>query len=273
MRVSPFRMICRFRWQRDGVADGRTPGHSLGAGRAFWMGLYDAGRTFGSQAALSGSFETGLGPAALRPRLSAGLPLSSSDWVGQMFSLWRTTRRSLPAGMRVCGWPLRFRYNGAWITTACSKNSSALSSWSSWTCFSPKSARTSTGRCAVVSLDKEVFTDVTLGGRHEVDLLMRAKFRGEEAFFLDPRREPVHAPARLPQAHVPLLRPADREVRPARLPGGRLLLRRARPPGTGPLHGGVSGGDCATIQVPGHPAQPSALAAVRAAGEPGCHRR
>ena len=36
----------------------------------------------------------------------------------------------------------------------------------------------------VVAMDKEVFTDVTLGGRHEVDLLMRAKFRGEEAFFL-----------------------------------------------------------------------------------------
>ena len=37
---------------------------------------------------------------------------------------------------------------------------------------------------AVVPLDKEIFTDVTLGGKHEVDLLMRTKFRGEEAFFL-----------------------------------------------------------------------------------------
>lgn len=37
---------------------------------------------------------------------------------------------------------------------------------------------------AVVPLDKEVFTDVTLGGKHEVDLLMRAKFRGNDAFFL-----------------------------------------------------------------------------------------
>ena len=37
---------------------------------------------------------------------------------------------------------------------------------------------------SVVPMDKEIFTDVTSGGRHEVDLLMRAKFRGEDAFFL-----------------------------------------------------------------------------------------
>ena len=36
----------------------------------------------------------------------------------------------------------------------------------------------------IVPMDKEVFTDVTLGGKHEVDLLMRVRFRGEEAFFL-----------------------------------------------------------------------------------------
>lgn len=33
-------------------------------------------------------------------------------------------------------------------------------------------------------LDKEVFTDVTSGDQHEVDLLVRAKFKGEDAFFL-----------------------------------------------------------------------------------------
>lgn len=33
-------------------------------------------------------------------------------------------------------------------------------------------------------LDKEVFTDVTAGEKHEVDLLVKARFRGEEAFFL-----------------------------------------------------------------------------------------
>jgi predicted transposase YdaD len=33
-------------------------------------------------------------------------------------------------------------------------------------------------------LDKEVFTDVDSGQRHEVDLLAKAKFRGHDAFFL-----------------------------------------------------------------------------------------
>jgi hypothetical protein len=33
-------------------------------------------------------------------------------------------------------------------------------------------------------LDKEVFTDVTAGEKKEVDLLVKARFRGEEAFFL-----------------------------------------------------------------------------------------
>ena len=37
---------------------------------------------------------------------------------------------------------------------------------------------------AVIPMDKEVFTDVTLGERHEVDVLVRAKFRGDDAFFL-----------------------------------------------------------------------------------------
>ena len=33
-------------------------------------------------------------------------------------------------------------------------------------------------------LDKEVFTDVTSGERHEADLVVRARFRGQDAFFL-----------------------------------------------------------------------------------------
>src|SRR5579871_1959626 len=33
-------------------------------------------------------------------------------------------------------------------------------------------------------LDKAVFTDVTVGERHEVDLLVKARFQGENAFFL-----------------------------------------------------------------------------------------
>ncbi len=36
----------------------------------------------------------------------------------------------------------------------------------------------------VVPLDKEVFTDVTLGEQHEVDLVMKARLRDTEAFFL-----------------------------------------------------------------------------------------
>jgi hypothetical protein len=37
---------------------------------------------------------------------------------------------------------------------------------------------------AVVPLDKEIFTDVTSGEKHEVDVLMKARFRGEDSFFL-----------------------------------------------------------------------------------------
>ncbi len=37
---------------------------------------------------------------------------------------------------------------------------------------------------AIVPMDKEIFTDVTRGEKHEVDVLMKARFRGEDAFFL-----------------------------------------------------------------------------------------
>ena len=33
-------------------------------------------------------------------------------------------------------------------------------------------------------LDKEIFTDVTSEDRHEVDLLVKCRFRGQETFFL-----------------------------------------------------------------------------------------
>jgi hypothetical protein len=36
----------------------------------------------------------------------------------------------------------------------------------------------------IVPLDKELFTDVTTGDKHLVDLVMRVKFRGEDGFFL-----------------------------------------------------------------------------------------
>ncbi len=37
---------------------------------------------------------------------------------------------------------------------------------------------------SLVAMDKEIFTDVTLGERREVDILMRAKFKGLDTFFL-----------------------------------------------------------------------------------------
>ena len=36
----------------------------------------------------------------------------------------------------------------------------------------------------VVPVDKEIFTDIGLSEAHEVDVLMRARFRGEDAYFL-----------------------------------------------------------------------------------------
>ena len=37
---------------------------------------------------------------------------------------------------------------------------------------------------SVQFLDKKVFTDVTSGDRHEVDVLAKAKFKGQDTFFL-----------------------------------------------------------------------------------------
>ncbi len=37
---------------------------------------------------------------------------------------------------------------------------------------------------SVILLDKEVFTDVTEGERHESDLVAQVKFRGKRSFFL-----------------------------------------------------------------------------------------
>ena len=39
-------------------------------------------------------------------------------------------------------------------------------------------------RDSIQFLDKEVFTDVTVGERYEADLIVKAKFRRQEAFFL-----------------------------------------------------------------------------------------
>lgn len=50
--------------------------------------------------------------------------------------------------------------------------------------FLPKISAALDPDVAIVPMDKEVFTDVTLGEKHEVDILMKARFQGEEAFFL-----------------------------------------------------------------------------------------
>ncbi|HXF39116.1 MAG TPA: flagellar assembly protein H, partial [Blastocatellia bacterium] len=39
-------------------------------------------------------------------------------------------------------------------------------------------------RGSIVFLDKEVFTDVTSGGRHEADLVVKARFHDRDSFFL-----------------------------------------------------------------------------------------
>ena len=39
-------------------------------------------------------------------------------------------------------------------------------------------------RDSITFLDKELFTDVTSGEKHEVDIIVRARFRGSEAFFI-----------------------------------------------------------------------------------------
>src|SRR6266700_994890 len=39
-------------------------------------------------------------------------------------------------------------------------------------------------RADIEFLDKEVFTDVTAGAKHEADLVAKARFRDQESFFL-----------------------------------------------------------------------------------------
>ena len=51
----------------------------------------------------------------------------------------------------------------------------------------------------MVPLDKEVFTDVTLGEQHEVDLVMKAKLRDTEAFFLVHVENQAKAQAEFPK--------------------------------------------------------------------------
>jgi predicted transposase YdaD len=49
--------------------------------------------------------------------------------------------------------------------------------------FLPKMVRY-IDKSSIEFLDKEIFTDVTAGARHEADLIVKAKFKGKDSFFL-----------------------------------------------------------------------------------------
>jgi len=64
--------------------------------------------------------------------------------------------------------------------------------------FLPDLAAALDREAGVVPMDKEVFTDIGLSETHEVDVVMRARFRGEDAYFL------VHVESQAtPQADLP----------------------------------------------------------------------
>ena len=52
---------------------------------------------------------------------------------------------------------------------------------------------------SIVFLDKEIFTDVTSGERHEVDILAKGKFRGSDSCFLVHCETQAQDPTRMPQ--------------------------------------------------------------------------
>ena len=71
-----------------------------------------------------------------------------------------------------------------WITTGCSRTADPNFFLEFVDLFLPGVSAYLDKDTPAVPMDKELFTDVTLGERHEVDLLMKVKFRGEPAFFL-----------------------------------------------------------------------------------------
>lgn len=50
--------------------------------------------------------------------------------------------------------------------------------------FLPDVAAALDREAGVVPMDKEVFTDIGLSETHEADVVMRARFRGGDAYFL-----------------------------------------------------------------------------------------
>ena len=53
-------------------------------------------------------------------------------------------------------------------------------------------------RASLVAMDKEVFTDLSLGDSHEADLVMQLQVRGEESFFLVHIETQAHAQSEFP---------------------------------------------------------------------------
>src|SRR3989442_1042299 len=76
-------------------------------------------------------------------------------------------------------------------------------------------------------LDKELFTDVTSGERHEADVVVRARFRGEDAFC---QGGPAARQTRMPSAaHIASIESCQNAV-DCRIRGCLFALRRRRAP-------------------------------------------
>lgn len=61
-------------------------------------------------------------------------------------------------------------------------------------------------RDSIEFMDKEVFTDLTAGERHEVDLLVKAKFHDADAFFLIHVENQASAQEEFPKRMFAILR-------------------------------------------------------------------
>ena len=54
-------------------------------------------------------------------------------------------------------------------------------------------------RDSITFVDKEIFTDITMGERYEADIVAKCKFRGQESYFLVHLEHQAHAQANFPQ--------------------------------------------------------------------------
>jgi hypothetical protein len=74
-------------------------------------------------------------------------------------------------------------------------------------------------------LDKEIFTDVTSGEKHEADLLVKARLRGQPSFFLFHVEAQASTRSQPPfPTNVHLLRAPARGARLAGLSGSHFLV-------------------------------------------------